>query len=580
MIKFFFALVCTLFPLTSWAVTEIELTELVAATATVHSQNSGEAIANIGDINGDGYEDVAVGAPDGGDSSAGVVYLLYGQSSRLDDVVLEDLPTLTGEDEGDHFGSAIAGVGDVNADGYDDFVVTAIYHDTTVTNPGTVYLMYGQAEQYTNRTVATMPRWYGENKNDHAGVSLAGAGDLNNDGFDDITIGATWYNDRSGGVYLIYGQATAFTGDHELADDPFLSGENDYDYAGVALTAGDVTGDDLSDLIVSATKYDADERDVGIVYTVPGTTTTYTDRSLGTFSSITGRTKRERIGNSLTVIDGDIYIGAPYNDAAGDNAGVVYVNSTTTAIYGDATGDLFGKSLASFGSDLLIGAPSELDPEAGTAWLHFSTSDTVLLGEVAGDQAGYSVTTADLNGDGQVELLIGAPGSGASAGKVYIGYWPIYTCDNSTELGGILANYPVEDYKLRKYAKNKKYKIVVERKGQQAFLINCNANKIQQTLTFNTRTQRKILARVFSARGFNMFVVVTRTPSKRKIKIFLYKQTKTQLIETDYLTRKWRPRGLRIKLKRRNRIILQKGAEQKHHLRYSVTRSLTLNELD
>ncbi|EKD79494.1 MAG: hypothetical protein ACD_41C00054G0001 [uncultured bacterium] len=123
-------------------------------------------------------------------------------------------------------------------------------------------------------------------------------------------------------------------------------------------------------------------------------------------------------------------------------------------------------------------------------------------------------------------------------------------------------------------------RIVVERRGQQAFLINCNANKLQQTLTFNTRVQRKILARVFSARNVKLFIVVTRTPSKRKIKVFLYKQTKRELVETDQFTRKWRPRGLRIKIKRKNRVVLQKGAELKHRLRYSVSRNLTLNELD
>ena len=57
-------------------------------------------------MNGDGYEDAAIGAPDGN-----AVYLLYGQADRFDDFALEDLPTLQGEDSGDDFGSAIAGVG-------------------------------------------------------------------------------------------------------------------------------------------------------------------------------------------------------------------------------------------------------------------------------------------------------------------------------------------------------------------------------------------------------------------------------------------------------------------------------------
>lgn len=575
-----FSLSVLLLPLTSLAVTEIELSELATATANEAGQNASEALAGLGDINGDGYEDVAIGAPDAAAGGSGLVYLLYGQADRLDEVILENLPALQGEDNGDHLGSAVAGVGDVNADGYDDFVVTAIYHDTSIANPGTVYLIYGQSAQFTSQTVANQPRWYGETKSDHAGVSLAGVGDLNNDGYDDIAIGATWQDDRRGGVYLIYGQASAFTGEQQLADRPLLSGANDYDYAGSALAAGDVTGDGLSDLIVSATKFDGSQRDVGAVYTVPGSTTLYGDTSLSTFSVITGATKRERIGSSLAIAGGNLYIGAPYNDSVGDNAGVVYINSTSTALSGAAAGDLFGKALAAVGDTVLIGAPSELDPQAGYAWYRTTTADIALPGEIAGDQAGYTVAGADLNGDGQDELLIGAPDYGASSGKLYIGYWPIYTCDNSAALGGILANYPITDYKQRQYAKNKKMRIVVERRGQQAWLINCNANKIQQTLTFNTRVQRKILARVFSARNHNLFIAITRTPSKRKIKIFLYKETKTKLVETYQLTRKWRPRGLRIKLKRRNRVVLQKGAESKHRLRYSVTRNLTLSLLD
>lgn len=573
--KLWLSLSLVLFPSSTLAASAIELSELATVTATAENQNAAEAVAGIGDINGDGYEDAAIGAP-----AANTVYLLYGRASRIDELVMEDLPALQGEDSGDQLGSSLAGVGDVNADGYDDFVITAIYHDTATINPGTVYLIYGQAAEFTTQTVANRPRWYGEEKSDHAGISLAGAGDLNSDGFADFAVGATWHDDRTGRVYLVYGQATAFSGEHDLVDHPYFSGEDDFDYAGAALAAGDVTDDGVSDLIISATKYDADERDVGAVYIVPGQTAAYANTNLSAFTNIVGSSKRERIGTSLAVIAGDMYIGAPYNDQAGDNAGAVYINSTATALRGEAAGDQFGRSLAVFGSDVLIGAPSELDPQAGSAWVHTATSDTALLGEVAGDQAGYAVATSDLNGDGQVELLIGAPEYGASAGKLYIGYWPIYTCDNSAALGGILANYPTADYKQRKYAKNTKFRIVVERRGQQAFLINCNANKIQQTLTFNTRVQRKILARVFTARGAKLFIAVTRTPSKRKIKVFLYKQTRTQLVETDQFTRKWRPRGFRIKLNRRNRVVLQRGAERKHRLRYSVSRDLTLNELD
>ncbi|MBI4407258.1 MAG: FG-GAP repeat protein [Candidatus Kerfeldbacteria bacterium] len=580
-------------PALSVATTSIELSDLAVVTGATEGTLATTGLAQIGDVNGDGYEDVALGAPDAGDESQGAVYILYGQADRIDQVVFADLPTLVGEEAGDQLGSVVAGLGDINADSYDDFALTSQYHDTGENNPGTVYLIYGQATAYTNQTVASRPRWYGADNNDHAGVSLAGVGDINSDSYDDWAVGATWHDDRSGGIYVLYGQATAFTGTQQLSDQPFFSGSDDFDYAGSAIAAGDVTGDGVSDIVVSAPRYDGTERDVGTVYTIPGRTTAYNSTNLDTFTSVSGATKRERIGTSLAVGDvtgdnvNDIIVGVPYSDTAGDNAGVVYVNSTATTITGGTTGDLFGKSLAWLGdvtgdgaNDLLIGAPSELDPQAGFGWLHSTLADYQLAGEVVGDLAGAVVAGADLNGDGQTELLIAAPHYDGNRGRLYIGYWPIYTCANSVELGGLLADYPSTDYKLRNYAANSHFKIAVERRGQQAFLINCNANRIEQTLTFNTRTQRKILARVFRARGANLFIAVTRTPSKRKIKIFLYQQTESALVETDYLKRKWRPRGFRIKLNHHNKVVLQKGQERKHRLRYRVRLDLTLNPLD
>ena len=102
--------------------------------------------------------------------------------------------------------------------------MTSLHHDTSVINPGTVYLIYGQADKLTSQTVANRPRWTGEAKNDHAGASLVGAGDINNDGLADFAVGATWHNDRSGRVYLIYGQADAFTSEHDLNDHPYFLG--------------------------------------------------------------------------------------------------------------------------------------------------------------------------------------------------------------------------------------------------------------------------------------------------------------------------------------------------------------------
>jgi len=351
---------------------------------------------------------------------------------------------------------------------------------------------------------------------------------------------------------------------------------------------------------------------------VYGRSTKYISQSLSSSTLISGLTRSEKIGQSLAIEDinsdnyGDIIIGAQYNDTGAKNGGAVYIYygsaslgtslslASATQLYNTATEDVAGQSLAGVGDvnsdgygDFIVGAPSTSREQAGRVFLVLGQSaiftsqalDTqeIIVGETSGDYFGNSVAGAgDVNGDGLNEALVGVKGYGQvaeGAGAAYMVYWPILTCDNSAALGHILANYPEADWKDRNYSANGKLHIVVERKGQNAYLVNCKTDQVVQTLTFNTRTQRKILARVFRARGLPVFIVVTRTPSKRKIKIFFYEQTVTQLEELDYVTRKWRPRGLRIKLNKRNHFVLQRGQEKKHRLLYRITTDMTLEAL-
>jgi hypothetical protein len=601
-------------PSISWAAAATSLADFASITGATPGQQAGVVATTIGDVNGDGYEDIAVSAPSGGTEEVGLVYIVYGRAGRIDSLEFEDLPTFRGEDDGDQLGEVVSGLGDVNADGYDDFALVSNHHDGTVTNPGTIYIVYGQAGTYSNQSVASRPRFYGEARGDGAGAAVGAAGDLNSDGYDDFAIGATWRDDYTGGVYIIYGQAADFDDSEDLGDYPLLTGD-EFDYAGGSITGGDLTNDGVSDLIVASTRHDDGSTfDVGIVYLIPGRTSHYIDGSLSTFAHVIGTSAYEKIGGSIAVgdVNGDTYndlvIGAGGSDRDGTNAGRVYVvlgqstwpTSQTIAdaitLTTDTSSDLFGGSVAiandlnSDGmADILAGAPSEYSSETGRAFVTLGTTswddhnvedDYPFTGEDIGDEAGGAVSTADLNGDGVDELVIAASRYGSDGGKVYIGYWPIYNCSNSVELGGILADYPTEDYKLRRYAENDHFKIAVERHGRHAYVLNCVTNEVVQTLEFNERVQRKILARVFNARSTNLFVAVTRTPSKRKIKVFLYQVTPTELVETDYFKRKWRPRGFRIKLNHKNKVVLQRGKEKKHRLKYQVNRDLTLTELE
>ncbi|MFA6475191.1 MAG: hypothetical protein WCV88_03205 [Patescibacteria group bacterium] len=606
-------LVCISVPVLGRAAAETSLADFASITNTAASQFAGTAVANVGDLNADGYQDMIVSAPSAGTNSEGAVYIIYGQAARIDEIVFPDQPTITGETAGDKLGEQLGGLGDINGDGFDDFAVVSNYHDSSNSNPGTIYIVYGQISHITNQSVKNFPRFYGENSKDGAGAAVQGVGDMDGDGYDDFAIGATWRSSRSGGVYLVYGQAASFSTTEDLGDYTLLSGDS-YDYTGSAIAAGDVTNDGVSDIIVTAHRHDGSTRDAGYVYIVPGQTTHYTNQALDNFSNIAGQTRNEKIGDSLAVGDvtgdgyNDIVIGAPASDADASNAGRVYIMSgasslpesqsinsgiiLTTAFADDALGTAVTvlKDLNHDGiDDLLLGAPSNLDNQAGRAFLvlgstsltsHNVTDDYPFTGEAEADLAAAKVAAVDFNGDGASEIVVAASQYNSGNGKVYIGYWPIYTCENSVTLGGILANYPTTDYKLRKYARNRRYRIVVEKVGQQAWVVNCATNTIVQTLTFNDRAQRKILARVFAARHEYLFIAVTRTPSKRKIKVFLYKQQTKSLLETQTFTKRWRPRGFRIKLGKKNRVTLQAGQEAKHKLHYLVTRNLQLDQLN
>ncbi|MFA6475630.1 MAG: integrin alpha, partial [Patescibacteria group bacterium] len=168
----------------------------VEFTGEVLSDIAGTSVASAGDVNGDGYDDVIVGASqsdDGGVSNTGAVYLIYGQASTLTSASLSTVVEFTGQAlaTSDVAGNAIASAGDVNGDGYDDILVGATGNDGAFSNAGAVYLIYGQAAPMTSGTLLSKSvKFTGEVASDAAGNSVASAGDVNNDGYDDILIGA------------------------------------------------------------------------------------------------------------------------------------------------------------------------------------------------------------------------------------------------------------------------------------------------------------------------------------------------------------------------------------------------------
>jgi len=197
----------------------------------------GYATSSAGDFNNDGYEDLIVGAY-GYDQYRGRSYIYFGGEDADNDVDL----ILTGDDfEDAHFGWSAAGIGDVNNDGYDDVAVGAIFYAANM--PGKVFVFYGGEEPDSivdvtiNQSIA----------NDWFGYFINPAGDVNNDGIDDFAVGAVGTGGTKGKAYLYLGKEN-FTGQEDLIFDDGTSGS----WFGAMVGSLDFNNDGFDDIVVGA----------------------------------------------------------------------------------------------------------------------------------------------------------------------------------------------------------------------------------------------------------------------------------------------------------------------------------------
>jgi hypothetical protein len=364
-----------------------------------------------------------------------------------------------GEAAGDRAGYSVAGAGDVNGDGYSDLLIGASLNNDGGAFSGAGYLVLGSASP-TSANLSTAIQYSGEAANDGAGVSVAGGGDVNGDGYGDLLVGADGNNDGgldAGAVYLVLGSASPASASLSTAIQ--YSGEAAGDRAGIsAAGVGDSNGDGYSDLLIGAQGNDDSGSGAGAAYLVLGSATP-ASASLSTAIQYSGEAASHAAGLSVAGGgdnngDGysDLLIGAPFNSEGGIGGAAYLVlggaapasaNLSTAIQYsGEATNDRAGISVAGAGdsngdgySDLLIGANSNDDGglDAGAVYLVLGSASPASAnlstaiqysGKAAGDLAGQSVAGAgDSNGDGYGDLLSGANGnddSGANAGAAYL----------------------------------------------------------------------------------------------------------------------------------------------------------------
>ena len=221
-------------------------------------------VSDAGDVNNDGYDDILI-ETDG-------VYLVLGSSTGISDMSLRGADaTLAGEHADDEAGSSFSAAGDANGDGYDDVLVGAPYEKTGGLDAGAAYLALSSSSGISDMSLSGADaKLIGEAAGDYAGDSVASAGDVNNDGYADILVGA-WAADTggsaAGATYLVLGSSTGISDMSLSGADAKLTGEAADDIAGASVsTAGDMNGDGYADILVGATR----ENDAGAAYLLWG----------------------------------------------------------------------------------------------------------------------------------------------------------------------------------------------------------------------------------------------------------------------------------------------------------------------
>ncbi|MDI6916807.1 MAG: transglutaminase domain-containing protein, partial [Thermoplasmatales archaeon] len=238
------------------------LNEIVSGTGAFSGDWFGYSVSNLGDINGDGYNDTIVGAPynDFNGQDAGAVYIFFGRTTWSAGNLNADSANVKiyGNVANDHFGWSVSSAGNVNGDLYNDIVIGAPGNTTTVA--GSAYIFYGRGTwnpTYNANNADVILN--GGSNGDRFGFSVSDAGNVNNADNDDIIIGAP-YNDSADGRWMDCGAAYVFYGDPGLTGtmsvtsaDVNLTGATIYDYFGFSVSgAGDVNGNGYDDVIVGA----------------------------------------------------------------------------------------------------------------------------------------------------------------------------------------------------------------------------------------------------------------------------------------------------------------------------------------
>jgi hypothetical protein len=378
----------------------------------------GWSVSSAGDLDNDGFDDIMVGAP-GADGGAGAVLVFYGPTDPGSFDLGEADDIITG-DSGSRLGSAIASIGDVNADGYGDILLGASGQSS---NAGMAYLIHGPIT--SDRAGDLKTASFGGGTAHQLGDFVGGGDDVDGDGFADLLIGAPLQDDgytEGGRLYVL---SSAHTGavTASSAAIAYTRARNNGAHIGCSATTGDFDGDGITDLVSAGEKAAVSGNYRGGVYLLSG----------------------PLAGGEYDLNNSDDYDGRLYGYASQTYYGASVTNA------GDVNGD--GKD------DLLVGSPKDYSALSGSGaaflylspWqngISYSVADAFFYGG-ANEEAGWSVSAAgDLDGSGKADWVVGVVYDnpiGLASGAAYIlldAYTGTYGTSNAD---GILAGEGADD---------------------------------------------------------------------------------------------------------------------------------------